>query len=90
MKLESLINFRVGDRVIFNPDNHGYKFLVAYGKVKYREGTVRFIEERREVLCGGRFEFVRTGRITVEWDGTYETKIVHYSRLMIIKSVADR
>lgn len=84
MKLESLINFRVGDRVKFNPDNHGYKFLRAYGKVKDREGTVRVVEEKLEMLHGGGFEQRRTGRITVEWDGVYETKIVQYSRLIII------
>ena len=86
MKVESIINFRVGDRVKINPDNHGYKFLGSYEKVKDREGVVKVVEERVDTGVEGGWGFVqvRTGRITVEWDGVYETRIVHYSRLIII------
>lgn len=86
MKMESIINFRVGDRVKYNPANHGYKFLCSYEKVKDREGIVKVVEERVDLGGEGSWGFtqVRTGRITVEWDGIYETRIVHYSRLIII------
>ena len=40
MILYSILNFKVGGTVMFNPDNHGYHNLKAYEKVKGRTGKI--------------------------------------------------
>lgn len=40
MNIESIMNFEIEQRVRFNPDNHGFTHLRAYGKIKDREGVV--------------------------------------------------
>lgn len=81
MILESVINFAVGDKVIFNPDNHGYKNIGNYEKVKDRIGVVRFVESFVHRMDDGGFVYKESGRISVEWEGDFTTRIVNYKRL---------
>jgi hypothetical protein len=81
MKLESIANFEVNQRVILNPDNHGMspKKPENYRKIKDRIGRVVKIET---VLGDG--ELIYTGRITVRWDGDYLTRIYSHKNLLIV------
>jgi len=82
MKLESIINFEVGGRVMLNPDNHGtHKGKIGfYLKVKGRQGTIIKIEKKPDE----KYYLIRTGRITVRWDGDYNSRIYNYKNLIIV------
>lgn len=81
MKLESIINFEIDQRVILNPDNHGMSLKKPenYRKIKDRVGRVVKIETKL-----GDGELICTGRITVRWDGDYLTRIYSYKNLLIL------
>lgn len=85
MKLESIINFYVGQRVMLNPDNHGMKVPGAYLKAKGRVGIVRRIERKP----GSDFFMYRTGRISVEWEGDSYARNYNYQNLIIIPNEKD-
>jgi len=86
MILESIINFKVGDKVVFNPDNHGYKKLGNYEKVKDRVGVVKCVESFVNRTDDGGFCYKESGRISVEWEGDYTCRIYDYKRLRLWKS----
>jgi len=87
MTLESIINFNIGTKVIFNPENHGFKHLGAYDKVKNRTGRVSVIETlvKNNIYAPSGFEHRPTGRISVLWDGDEHPRIYNYKRLKIIE-----
>jgi len=82
--VESLINFEVGQTVIYNPDNHGFLHIGAYLKVAERKGKVVRVEQIGGYDKDWKPTYAKTGRITVEWDGVFETRIVNYKRLKIV------
>lgn len=84
MIVESLINFEIGKRVKYNPENHGFLKLGVYHKVMNREGTVGklpcvgCLDEKGNAISK------RTGQVWVLWDGDRSCRIVNYKNLRII------
>jgi hypothetical protein len=84
MKLESIINFEIDQTVKYNPENHGFKFLGAYGKVKDRVGVVKNILTEGYINENGYPSQRRTGRICVLWNKDFSCKIINYKHLIIV------
>lgn len=83
MTLESKINFRVGQTVMFNPDNHGFKLNGAYQKVKTGRGVIKKVETVYKVDSDFPTE-VPTGRIVVQWEGISFERIHKSKHLKIV------
>ncbi len=70
-KRESIINFSIGQKIKYNPDNHCFSMLDRWDKVKDTVGEVRTVNE-----------IERT--VSVKWPGSKKPRKYHYSRLIII------
>ena len=71
IKMESIINFRRGQTVMFNPHAHGFILLDYYHKSKNTKGKVKKVNE-----------IERT--VTVCWHKSSFARKYNYQRLLII------
>lgn len=75
---ESLINFKINQRVILNPFNMGGLYPSEYEKLKDRVGIVSKIITRNKE--GKKL----TGKIYVYWSGAKDYSPINYKNLKIL------